>query len=66
MYQLLDFEFLQMAKDRMNAFPILEAKTRTIISSLAKSAFTRCRDALEEYMDMEDMIYTQVIFCFTF
>ena len=58
-YQLLDFEFQQMAQDRMNMFPILEAKARRIISDLAKSAFSRCKDSLEEYMDMEDMIYTQ-------
>ena len=49
-----------MAQDRMKMFPILEARTRQIISNMCKSAFARCKDGLEEYMDMEDMIYTQV------
>ena len=63
-YQLVDFEFQQMAQDRMKVFPILEARTRQIITNLCKSAFLRCKEGLEEYMEMEDMLYTQVGYYF--
>ena len=59
-YQMVDYEFQQMALDNMRMYPILEARTRNIITNLCKEAFARCKEGLEEYMEMENMIYTQV------
>ena len=57
---MVDYEFQQMALDNMRMYPILEARTRNIITNLCKEAFARCKEGLEEYMEMENMIYTQV------
>ena len=56
---MVEHEFQLIAQECLKSVPVLEVKTKQIIEEMSKAAFIGCKEILDEYMDMEDMIYTQ-------
>ena len=61
MHDLVDSEFRKLASFYLRRIPLMNNVTQEIISKLGMDANQECRHALTQYMEMEDMIFEQVL-----